>query len=110
MSFNELTAEQRQAALDKAKETRAARAAIRADLKAGRLSPAEAVARAGDPVVGRIKVSTFISQASARRRRRKSWPTSASWRTAASPGSAHGNAKPSWSSCDKLSVFAISRG
>ena len=31
----------------------------------------------------------------------KSWPTSASWRTAASPGSAHGNAKPSWSSCDK---------
>lgn len=60
MSFNELTAEQRQAALDKAKETRAARAAIRADLKAGRLSPAEAVARAGNPVVGRIKVSTFI--------------------------------------------------
>lgn len=60
MSFNELTPEQRQAALDKAKETRAARAAIRADLKAGRLSPAEAVARAGDPVVGRIKVSTFI--------------------------------------------------
>lgn len=31
----------------------------------------------------------------------KSWPTSASWRTAASPGSAHGNAKPSWNSCDK---------
>ncbi|WP_297149571.1 hypothetical protein [uncultured Ellagibacter sp.] len=31
----------------------------------------------------------------------KSWPTSASWRTAASPGSAHDNAKPSWSSCDK---------
>lgn len=60
MSFNELTAEQRQAALDKAKETRAARAAIRADLKAGRLSPAEAVARIDDPVVGRIKVSTFI--------------------------------------------------
>lgn len=60
MSFNELTPEQRQAALDKAKETRAARAAIRADLKAGRLSPAEAVARAGNPVVGRIKVSTFI--------------------------------------------------
>lgn len=60
MSFNELTPEQRQAALDKAKETRAARAAIRTDLKAGRLSPAEAVARAGDPVVGRIKVSTFI--------------------------------------------------
>lgn len=60
MSFNELTAEQRQAALDKAKETRAARAAIRADLKAGRLSSAEAVARIDDPVVGRIKVSTFI--------------------------------------------------
>lgn len=60
MSFNELTAEQRQAALDKAKETRAARAAIRADLKAGRLSPAEAVARIDNPVVGRIKVSTFI--------------------------------------------------
>ena len=60
MSFNELTAEQRQAALDKAKEMRAARAAIRADLKAGRLSPAEAVARIDDPVVGRIKVSTFI--------------------------------------------------
>ena len=60
MSFNELTAEQRQAALDKAKETRAARAAIRADLKAGRLSPAEAIARIDDPVIGRIKVSTFI--------------------------------------------------
>ena len=60
MSFNELTPEQRQAALDKAKETRAARAAIRADLKAGRLSPGEAVACAGDPVVGRIKVSTFV--------------------------------------------------
>lgn len=60
MSFNELTPEQRQAALDKAKETRAARTVVRADLKAGRLSPAEAIARIDDPVVGRIKVSTFI--------------------------------------------------
>lgn len=60
MNFNELTPEQRQAALDKAKETRAARASIRADLKAGRLPPAEAIARIDDPVVGRIKVSTFI--------------------------------------------------
>ena len=46
--------------MDKAKETRAARAVVRADLKAGRLSPAEAIARIDDPIVGRIKVSTFI--------------------------------------------------
>lgn len=45
---------------DKAKETRAARARIRADLKAGRLSPAETMARIDDPIVGRIRVSTFI--------------------------------------------------
>lgn len=60
MSFNELAPEQRQAALEKAKETRMARAAVRADLKNGRISPAEAMDRVDDSVVGRIKVSTFI--------------------------------------------------
>ena len=45
MSLKELTPEQRQAALDKAKETRVARAAIRADLKTGQLSPDEAMER-----------------------------------------------------------------
>ena len=60
MSLKELTPEQRQAALDKAKETRVARAAIRADLKTGQLSPDEAMERINDPIVGRIKVSAFI--------------------------------------------------
>lgn len=36
------------------------RAAVRADLKNGRISPAEAMDRVDDSVVGRIKVSTFI--------------------------------------------------
>ena len=60
MSFNELTPEQRQAALEKAKEARIARAAVRDDLKSGRMSPAEAFDRIDDPVIGRIKVSAFI--------------------------------------------------
>lgn len=60
MSFNKLTPEQRQAALEKAKEVRIARAAVRDDLKSGRMSPAEAFSRIDDPIIGRIKVSAFI--------------------------------------------------
>lgn len=60
MSFNDITPEQRQAALDKAKETRAARAKIRSGLKSGRMTPAKAMDRVNDPVIGRIEVSTFI--------------------------------------------------
>ena len=55
-----MTEEQRAAALEKAKETRRARAEVREQIKAGKLSAKDALDRREDPIVGKIKVSQFI--------------------------------------------------
>ena len=60
MALPEMTEEQRKEALEKAKETRRARAEVREQLKAGKLSAKDALDRRGDPIVGKIKVVQFI--------------------------------------------------
>ena len=55
-----MTEEQRKEALEKAKETRRARAEVRAKLKAGKLTAKKALAKRDDPIIGKIKVSQFI--------------------------------------------------
>lgn len=54
-----LSPEQRAAALEKAKEARAARAEIKARLKLGSLSLADAL-EAADPNVGKLKVVSLL--------------------------------------------------
>ena len=60
MPLPQMTEEQRAAALEKAKETRRARAEVREQIKTGKLSAADALGRRDDPIVGKIKVSQFI--------------------------------------------------
>lgn len=60
MAIPQLSQEERKAALEKAKEARIKRAAVRNDLKAGKLSLADVLAMKDDPVIGRMKVSTLI--------------------------------------------------
>ena len=60
MALPTMTEEQRAAALEKAKETRRARAEVREQIKAGKLSAKDALDRREDPIVGKIKVSQFI--------------------------------------------------
>ena len=60
MALPTMTPEQRAAALEKAKETRRARAEVREQIKAGKLSAAKALERRDDPIVGKIKVIQFI--------------------------------------------------
>ena len=60
MALPTMTEEQRAAALEKAKETRRARAEVREQLKSGKLSAKDALARRDDPIVGKIKVIQFI--------------------------------------------------
>ena len=60
MALPKMTEEQRAAALEKAKETRRARAEVRMQIKAGKLTAKKALARRDDPIVGKIKVSQFI--------------------------------------------------
>lgn len=60
----EITAEERAAALEKARAARAARAAAKADIKAGKVTVAEAVAKAADdPVYGRMTVKALLMSA-----------------------------------------------
>ena len=56
MALPSLTDEQRKEYLEKAAAMRKARAQVRKDLKAGRLSFAELMERADDPVIARLKV------------------------------------------------------
>lgn len=57
-----LTAEQRAQALADAAEARATRAAVRAELKAGQLSPADFLARAdADPRLAAMRVNALVS-------------------------------------------------
>ena len=60
MAIPELTPEERQAALEKAKEARTRRAQVRDDLKSGKLSLEELLQMKEDEVVGRMKVTTLI--------------------------------------------------
>lgn len=56
-----LSEEQRAAALDKARETRAARAKVMDELKSGKLAHKKALDKASsDPIIGRIKVKSFL--------------------------------------------------
>ena len=60
MAIPQLSAEDRQAALEKAKAARIKRAQVRDDLEAGKLTLAQVIDMKEDPVVGRMKVSTLI--------------------------------------------------
>ncbi len=60
MAVPELSLEQRQAALEKAKAARIRRAEVREELKSGKLSLRDVLDMKDDPVVGRMKVLTLI--------------------------------------------------
>lgn len=56
-----MTAEQRAAALEKARVVRAKRSEITNKLAIGALTPAEVLNQIDDPVIGRMKVRSFVS-------------------------------------------------
>jgi DNA uptake protein ComE-like DNA-binding protein len=60
MALPQLSDEARKEALKKAAAARSARAELRAQVKSGELSFTDVLAKAGDPVVDKIKVSTLI--------------------------------------------------
>ncbi|MDR0514138.1 MAG: integration host factor [Coriobacteriaceae bacterium] len=60
MAIPQLTPEERQAALEKAKAARVQRAQVRDDLKSGKLTLEKVLGMKNDEVVGRMKVSTLI--------------------------------------------------
>jgi len=60
MALPILSPEDRKAALEKAAKARQARAALRADIKSGKLSFAAVMKKSDDPVVARMKVSTLL--------------------------------------------------
>ncbi len=60
MALPTLTPEQRADALAKAAAVRAARAAIKAELKAGTATLAAVLGRADEPAVGKMKVQALI--------------------------------------------------
>ena len=75
MAIPQLSPEDRQAALEKAKAARIKRAQVRDDLKAGKLTLAQVVDMKDDPVIGRMKDSPRSSKpfpATARQRPRRS--------------------------------------
>lgn len=60
MALAQLTDAQRQAALKKAAEARQKRAALRRDIKAGKLTLRDVLAKSEDPVVARMKVKALL--------------------------------------------------
>lgn len=60
MAIPKLTDEQRQEALQKAKEARIKRAEIREQLRNGKMTLKQVIDKKDDPVIGRMKVSTLI--------------------------------------------------
>jgi DNA uptake protein ComE-like DNA-binding protein len=60
MALPKLSDADRAAALKKAAEARQKRAELRAQIKAGKVSFADVMKRANDPVVARMKVSTLL--------------------------------------------------
>ncbi len=61
MAAPTMTPEQRAAALEKARIVRAQRSEITNKLSMGIMSPDEALDKASDPVIGRMKVKSFIN-------------------------------------------------
>ena len=64
MALPNLSDADRQAALKKAAEARQKRAALRAEIKSGKMSFADVMKKCDDPVVARMKVSTLLGVAS----------------------------------------------
>ena len=60
MALPTLTPEQRQEALAKAAEARKKRAELKGELKSGKRSLRDVLARTGDDTVGKMKVSTVL--------------------------------------------------
>jgi len=60
MALPNLSDADRQAALKKAAEARQKRAELRAKIKAGDMTFAQVMAKSGDPIVARMKVSTLL--------------------------------------------------
>ena len=60
MAIPQLSAAERQAALEKAKAARIKRAEVRDELKSGKITLAQVIEMKDDPIVGRMKVSTLI--------------------------------------------------
>ena len=60
MAIPQLSAEERQAALEKAKAARIKRAQVHEDLKSGKITLKNVLDMKDDPIVGRMKVSTLI--------------------------------------------------
>ena len=60
MALQQLTDEQRKAALAKAAKVRQERAQIRQDIKAGKLSVNEVLENSDNPVIGKMKVSALL--------------------------------------------------
>ena len=56
-----MTAEQRAAALEKARIVRAKRSEITTKLSLGTMSAADALKKVDDPIIGRMKVKSFIN-------------------------------------------------
>lgn len=61
MALPTMTEEQRAEALKKAAEVRKARAEVREQIKAGKLSAADAMAMRGENIIGKMKVTQFIT-------------------------------------------------
>ena len=61
MAAPTMTPEQRAAALEKARVVRAQRSEITKKLSMGIMSPEKALKKADDPVIGRMKVKSFIN-------------------------------------------------
>lgn len=60
MAIPKLTDAQRKEALEKAKEARIKRAEIRDQLRSGKITLKQVLAKKDDPIIGRMKVSTLI--------------------------------------------------
>lgn len=60
MAIPKLSDDQRKEALEKAKEARIKRAEIRDQLRSGKLTLKQIIAKKDDPIIGRMKVSTLI--------------------------------------------------
>lgn len=60
MALPNLSDADRQAALEKAAIARAKRAALRSDIKSGKLSFADVMKKSDDPIVARMKVSALL--------------------------------------------------
>lgn len=60
MALPNLSPEDRKKALEKAAQARQARADLRQKIKAGKMSFADVMKKADDPIVARMKVSTLL--------------------------------------------------